>query len=430
MTSGPIRYEGRHAGLVILRDVSERQSREAELRRLNRALKAASTSDSAMMRATKESDYLQEVCRIAGECGYDTMWIGYLREGGSGAIQPVAWAGRAQDAGEGFEAAWALSGGPENPGVQAIRKGRPVVTRAASGGAAPFASTLALPLLTDGRAWGVMLIHAPEADAFSPNEVELLKELARDLAYGVGALRLRESLQQSNEALRRSNEDLAQFAHVTSHDLKEPLRMVTGFLSLLRANCAGRLDDKATEYIEFAADAARRMHRLIDDLLSYSAVGRNGEITRASAAESLDEALKNLTVSVSESQALVSRGDLPEVLANPRELTQLFQNLLGNAIKFRSGRRPEIRADATRSGASWQFRIRDNGIGIDSRFSGRIFQIFNRLHTNEEYPGTGIGLAICKKMVERHGGRIWVESEPGRGSDFFFTLPAVTERMP
>jgi PAS domain S-box-containing protein len=230
------------------------------------------------------------------------------------------------------------------------------------------------------------------------------------------------TLHQTAEDLARSNKDLEQFAYVASHDLKEPLRMVTGFMDLLKDRCQGKLDAKSHEYIAFAADAASRMRGLIDDLLTYSRAGR-GEVTeRTDVGAVFDRVLKTLTISVKESGAVITHDPLPTIASNPLELTQVFQNLIGNAIKFRGERKPEIRVGARRQPGCWLFTVRDNGIGIDSQFAERIFMIFQRLHTREQYPGTGVGLAICKKIVERHGGRIWMESQPGKGSTFCFTI--------
>jgi len=243
--------------------------------------------------------------------------------------------------------------------------------------------------------------------------------------------RAEESLRVAADELRRSNKDLEQFAYVTSHDLKEPLRMVTGFTSLLKDRYQGQLDDKADAYMGFAADAATRMQGLVDDLLAYARVGRDKATAAADVNLTVDQAVENLQASIAEAGAKVTRTPLPTVQANLLNLTQLFQNLIGNAIKFkRPGVAPEVHIGAERVGGSasandakWLFFVRDNGIGIESAYREKIFEIFERLHPREEYPGSGVGLAICKKIVEQHGGRIWVESEVGKGSTFFFTLP-------
>ncbi|MGA2034174.1 MAG: PAS domain S-box protein [Thermoguttaceae bacterium] len=235
--------------------------------------------------------------------------------------------------------------------------------------------------------------------------------------------RAEQALRQTAEDLARSNKDLEQFAYVASHDLKEPLRMVTGFMSLLQERCQGKLDAKADEYVSFASDAAARMHRLIDDLLAYSRAGRGAMTERTDIGAVLDRVLSSLTTSIEECGAAITHDPLPMIASNPVELTQVFQNLIANAVKFREERTPEIHVGARRQPGQWLFTVRDNGIGIDRQFADRIFMIFQRLHTREQYPGTGIGLAVCKKIVERHGGRIWMESEPGKGSTFCFTIP-------
>jgi PAS domain S-box-containing protein len=232
-----------------------------------------------------------------------------------------------------------------------------------------------------------------------------------------------EALRRTAEDLARSNKDLEQFAYVASHDLKEPLRMVTGFMGLLKDRCQGKLDAKSDEYIAFASDAASRMRGLIDDLLAYSRAGRGEMTERTEVGAVVDGVLKTLSISIQESGAAVTCDSLPAITSNAVELTQVFQNLIGNAVKFKGERKPEIHVGARRQPGRWLFTVRDNGIGIDPQFAERIFMIFQRLHTREQYPGTGIGLAVCKKIVERHGGRIWVESEPGKGSTFCFTIP-------
>jgi PAS domain S-box-containing protein len=234
-----------------------------------------------------------------------------------------------------------------------------------------------------------------------------------------------EKLQQAMAELARSNKDLEQFAYVASHDLQEPLRMVASFTQLLARRYQGKLDADADEFIRYIVDGAARMQQLINDLLSYSRVGTRGkpfEDTDCEAA--LWKATSNLGAAIVETGATVTHDPLPAVKADSAQIVQLFQNLIGNAIKFHSQEQPRVHVGASRTGVEWIFSVRDNGIGIDPQYFDRIFAVFQRLHSREEYPGTGIGLAICKKIVERHGGRIWVESEPGKGSTFYFTIPA------
>jgi signal transduction histidine kinase len=226
-------------------------------------------------------------------------------------------------------------------------------------------------------------------------------------------------------ALVRSNNDLEQFAYVASHDLQEPLRMVSNFTQLLGKRYRGKLDPDADEFIAFAVDGANRMHTLIQDLLEYSRVGRKGDrFAAVDTNESLAAAKANLEAAIRGSGARVTAETLPTVRGDRGQLIRLFQNLIDNAIKFRSRETPCIHVSASppERGSGWVFSVRDNGIGIDPQYAERIFVIFQRLHTRAEYPGTGIGLAICKKIVERHEGRIWLESELGKGSVFYFTL--------
>jgi PAS domain S-box-containing protein len=239
-----------------------------------------------------------------------------------------------------------------------------------------------------------------------------------------------QELARKVEELARSNAELEQFAYVASHDLQEPLRMVASFTQLLARRYKGRLDADADEYIGFAVDGATRMQTLIQDLLSYSRVTTRGEsFAHTEADVACKNALRNLRTSIAEADGVVTVGPLLPVVADATQLTQVFQNLIGNAIKYRNHRRPEIHVMSKAEGDEAVFSVTDNGIGIESQYFDRIFQMFQRLHTRTSYSGTGIGLALCRKIVERHGGRIWVESKPGEGSTFLFTIPRAAGSM-
>jgi PAS domain S-box-containing protein len=226
------------------------------------------------------------------------------------------------------------------------------------------------------------------------------------------------------EELNRSNEELGQFAYIASHDLQEPLRMVASYTQLLARRYKGRLDSDADEFITFAVDGANRMQRLIQDLLAYSRVGTKGkDLLETSSEEALQRAILNLRGAIADSGAMLTHDPLPAVLADETQLVQLFQNLIGNAIKYQNPGVPRIHISAMKNGGGrWTFSVHDNGLGIDPQYFERIFVMFQRLHKREEFAGTGIGLAICKKIVERHGGEISVQSQPGKGSTFSFAL--------
>ena len=254
---------------------------------------------------------------------------------------------------------------------------------------------------------------------------------------------------QANEALaryaaelERSNQELEQFAYVASHDLQEPLRMVASYVQLLAKDYAGKLDEDADEYIGFAVDGAKRMQRLIDDLLAFSRVGTRGQqFQPVDCNQLLQDVLRGLKLAIEESGAVVTYGELPTIMADRGQIYQLLQNLIANALKFRADAPPRIHISAdlacrwgqrqsspgpavnSDEHPNWVFAVADNGIGIDPQYAERIFVIFQRLHSRAQYSGTGIGLAICKKIVERHGGRIWVESTLGHGATFYFRLP-------
>ncbi len=263
-----------------------------------------------------------------------------------------------------------------------------------------------------------------EIRALNDNLEERVTERTAELKARTG------ELEERSAELQRSNADLMQFAYVASHDLQEPLRMVGSYMGLLARRYQGKLDETADRYIEFAVDGAHRMQALIHDLLMYSRAGTQVlEKKPISSEQVLQIALKNLDVTVKDAHALVRYENLPVVEADEVKLTQVMQNLVGNGIKFRKPDiSPEISVTARRSPGEWIFTIADNGIGFDSVYCDRIFEVFQRLHGVGAYPGNGIGLAICRRIVEQHGGRLWAESEPGRGSTFFFSLPAATDR--
>jgi PAS domain S-box-containing protein len=274
-------------------------------------------------------------------------------------------------------------------------------------------------LRRDGSEFPVEISLSPMT---SENEDTLIISNIRD----VTARKLAdERLHATAADLARSNAELEQFAYVASHDLQEPLRMVASYTQLLARRYKGKLDEDADEFIGFAVDGARRMQELINDLLTYSRVGtRPLQLEAVDTNQVVDQVLSDLAITIAESHARVIRDELPMVQGDAIQLRQLFQNLIANAIKFhRPHEEPHVHVSATPRQGEWTFSVRDNGVGIEPQYQERIFALFQRLHSRAEYPGTGIGLAICKKIVERHGGQIRVDSAPGSGTTFLFSLP-------
>jgi light-regulated signal transduction histidine kinase (bacteriophytochrome) len=292
---------------------------------------------------------------------------------------------------------------------------------------------ISVPLISKDQVVGGLNLRSFKPNAYTERDLKIAEDIGIQIAGAIANTllfaehkRMEVALSEKTEKLARSNEDLEQFAYVASHDLQEPLRMVTSYVQLLARRYESKLDADANEFIGFAVDGAVRMRKLINDLLAYSRVGTEGkELSPTDPEAVLAQSISDLSVAIEENGVLVTHDPLPTVMADRPQLGQLFQNLIGNAIKFRSGEPPRVHISASRNGNGWVFSVRDNGIGIAPEYSERIFIIFQRLHGRQEYPGTGIGLAICKKIVERHGGRIWVKSDPGQGATFYFILPAV-----
>ncbi|MBI4523500.1 MAG: GAF domain-containing protein [Deltaproteobacteria bacterium] len=299
---------------------------------------------------------------------------------------------------------------------------------------------LGVPLFSrSGEVVGILRALSYQPREFTQDEVDILQQMANGAAIAVENAGLYQQtkkqateLEQSYEALARkttdlarSNAELQQFAYIASHDLQEPLRMVASYTQLLARRYRGTLDADADEFIEYAVDGATRMQALINALLSYSRLQTKQKEPQPTDCHAVyARALANLAVAIEQSGATVTSDPLPILLADGTQLEQLFQNLISNAIKFRGAESPRIQISVERNGTHWHFLVRDNGIGIDPQYAERIFGMFQRLHGQGEYSGTGIGLAICKKVVERHGGRIWVEAQPGAGSTFHFTIQA------
>lgn len=297
-------------------------------------------------------------------------------------------------------------------------------SRAAVAVAGGLRSAFAFPVRYNGTICGVMEFFSAQAESRDESLLQTMSAIGTQIGQFIERKLAHEQLKQTSDDLARSNTDLQQFAYIASHDLSEPLRMIVSYLELLSERHHAQLNGEAQEFIGYAVDGAQRMQGMIQDLLAYARVDNRGREFQPTNCEGvLEAALKNLKLVIAETGAVVEHEPLPMVRGDPIQLAQVFQNLISNAIKFRGNTPPRIQIAARRGEREWTFSVQDNGIGIDQKNFERIFVLFQRLHTRQEYPGTGIGLALCKKIIERHGGRIWVESKAGQGTTFFFTLP-------
>ena len=298
--------------------------------------------------------------------------------------------------------------------------------RLQDGVAAGLRTWMDVPVILEQTVVAVMRFMSRTPNAYDARSQAIAVLIAAQIAGPVANAQSVESLLATQDELARSNAELEQFAYVASHDLQEPLRMVASYVGLLERRYRGKLDADADEFIEFAVDGARRMQALLNGLLDLSRVGTRGRDPEPTESEAvLREALLNLEQAIGEAGAEVSHDPLPTVLGDRVQLTQLFQNLVSNAVKFNASGKPRVAVTARRAGSMWEFGVADNGIGIDPAHFDRIFEVFQRLHTRDAYAGTGIGLSMCRKIVERHGGTIWPEFTKRQGATFRFTLRPV-----
>ncbi len=284
-------------------------------------------------------------------------------------------------------------------------------------------SEMTIPLILAQRVLGVLDVQDDRAHRFDQMDLAIFSAFSGHIASAIQNAYLYEEVQRHARALEDRNAELEQFAYVASHDLQEPLRIVISYVQLLTRRYEGQFDEDGELFMKYIVDGAMRMKTLINGLLDYSRLGRSAQPFALTDCDVvLSQVLTTLQVTIQEKGAIIHQEPLPTVMGDALQLGQLLQNLLSNALKF-GGERPEIWIGARHQDKEWLFWVRDRGIGLDAQYADRIFVIFQRLHTIEEYPGTGIGLAICKKIVERHNGRLWVESQPGTGATFFFTIP-------
>ena len=291
-----------------------------------------------------------------------------------------------------------------------------------------YPSSVLAPLIYRGEIFGVLAARASRPHAFRDEDAEILSRVASQITPAIANSLLYSDIVRTQDDLARSNDDLEQFAYAASHDLQEPLRTIGAYMDLVKSRYARVLDDTAIEFIDFAIDGAERMKILIDDLLEYSRVDTRGmPLEPVNCNDVIEDALGNLNSAITDSRARVEASPLPTINGDRSQLSRLFQNLVGNALKFRQeSRKPRVQIWAELRGREWVFAIKDNGIGIAPEHQDRVFEMFSRLHSRARYSGTGIGLALCSKIAQRHGGGIWVESEEGEGSTFRFNIPVMS----
>ena len=431
----PLRNETSQVTAVmgVSRDITERKRVEVQINRNNAVL-------SAINNVFKEAITCETVEEVAYTC---ISMAEELTDSSFGLIGEVNKEGRFDTISYG-DLGWAICKIPETDAIalsknmlirgiwaQAILKGKSQVVNdpdthpekvGIPEGHPQLKCFMGVPLKHGGKVIG-MIGLANKEGSYTSADREVVESLSVTFVEALHRKRTEEKIKRYTKDLKRSNKELEQFAYIASHDLQEPLRMVSSFTQLLEEQYKDRLDKNADEFIAYVVDGAKRMQGMIDDLLAYSRIttaGKKFKLVDSNTA--LSQATDNLQLRIEENNVNIVNDTLPKIIADELQIVRLFQNLIDNAIKFRSKESPIIEITAKKGSSKWIFSVKDNGIGIDEKYKERIFQIFQRLHTKQKYSGSGIGLSICKKIVERHGGKIWFESEPGKGSTFYFSI--------
>ncbi len=431
--------------LGIGTEITSRKRAEELLRRADRAFRTLSECNQALVREREEQGLLHRICRTIVEVGgYRMAWVGFAEFDDGRSVRPVAHAGYDEGYLSLAGITWADSERGKGPTGSAVRTGSIHIARDLSthpdftpwrAGALErgFASSIALPLAAEGRPFGALSIYAPESDAFDEKEVQFLDSLAENLSYGIASIRTGIERRRAEEELRGHtakveliNQELQEFAFIASHDLQEPLRKIQVFADRLKTAYTDVLGEAGNDYLTRMENAANRMQHLIRDLLKYSRVATKPDtLSDVDLNDIAEEVVQIFDASLSQSGGRVEIARLPVVRADEAQMKQLFQNLIGNALKFqRENVTPFVRIYTSVNGYGRRIIFEDNGIGFEEKYLDRIFAPFQRLHSQKEYQGTGMGLALCRKIVERHGGAIAAQSIPGVGSTFIVTLPA------
>lgn len=436
--------------LVLGKTASLQKREQLGFRKADRAFRTLSECNQAMVRQTDERELLQHVCRIVVDVGgYRMAWVGFAENDENKRVLPVASAGYDQGYLDQARISWADNEMGRGPTGTAIRTGKVIASQNAllnpaygpwrsEGTKRGYASSIALPLIVDEKVIGALTMYASEPDAFDEGESSLLGNLAENLAYGIASIRVGEQRRRSEEELRVYasrleviNKELQDFAFVAAHDLQEPLRKIQIFSDMAVKRCASVVDSISQDYLDRVIKSAGRMRQLLRDLLEFSRVASRPEpFKKIELVRIAREAADVFEALVKETGCKIEIEQLPAVEADENQMLLLFQNLIGNALKFRSDANPhiEVYGKSDREGMS-EICIKDNGIGFDRQFAEVIFKPFQRLHGQSEYEGTGMGLAICRKIVERHGGTIRAKSMPGKGATFIIRLPVKQARL-
>ncbi len=446
-----VRRDGEPAGfLEVNRDITTREIAQERFRKADRAFRTLSECNQATVRQTEEMELLRQVCRIVVDVGgYRMAWVGFAENDENKTVLPIATAGYDQGYLDQAGITWADTESGRGPTGTAIRTGKIIISQNAlsnpayqpwrsEGTRRGYASSIALPLIVERNVIGALTIYASEPDAFDEGEASLLSNTAENLAYGIGSIRVADQRRRSEEELRLYasrleiiNKELQDFAFVASHDLQEPLRKIQTFCDMAKKRCAPALDATGQDYLDRVINSANRMRHLLRDLLEFSRMAARPELfKKIDLAALAREAADVFEAKVKETGCRIEIENIPVIEADGSQMLSLFQNLIGNALKFRSREAPLVRIYSRfdRQGICEIF-VKDNGIGFDQQFAELIFKPFQRLHGQGEYHGTGMGLAICRKIVERHGGTIRAESEPGKGSTFIIRLPVIQPRL-
>ena len=423
----PIRFDGQPATLTVQRDITARKRAEQDLLRRSQEMATLFSVANILAQTEHFEEKVAHVLETLAQISQaDSVSLRVPDENEQG-LKAVAAAGpAAQDSPTGV-----LSYTDSVSGTAFLGE-EPVIVNDYS--SHPLASPLgidrgvkslaALPVKNAGQTIALVIIYSRVPDFFTEDRVQFLTTVVGGLGTLLENARLHEALEYRAEELARSNAELEQFAYVASHDLQEPLRMVSSYVQILAEDYKGQLDESADRFIGYAVDGANRMKGLIDGLLAFSRVGTQGEPFEPTDCNLvLEQVIYDLEESIEDSGAAVSQDRLPTVNADRIQLSQVFQNLISNALKFSGEVAPSVHISAKQAPDEWVLSVQDNGIGIAKRHYERIFKMFQRLHHRSEYEGSGIGLALCHKIVQRHGGRIWVESEVGEGATFYFSIP-------